>query len=128
MLRNIVACCAIVLAFDAAASSIAKHAGFPYGYFAVPELAMYAIMGFVLERRTRFGMPTMLPVVLAACVEATIGWWISVAMGAGRAPLGDPELTAFSAVTAALLFTALGALGMWLAYGFKRPSKNSDVA
>ena len=127
MLRNVVACCAIVLAFDAIASSIAKGTGIAYSDFMLPEFAMYVIMGYVLQRRTGFGSSTMIPIVIAACAESTLGWWLSIEIGVGRRPI-DLGLTAFSAVTATLLFTALGAVGMWAGYGFKRASKNSDVA
>ncbi len=127
MLRNVVACCAIVLAFDAVASSIAKGLGFAYSSFMLPEFAMYVIIGYVLQRRAGFGAPTMVPVLVAACVESTLGWWLSIEIGVGRRPM-DFGLTVFSALTSTLLFTALGALGMWAAYGFRRASKNSDVA
>lgn len=127
MLRNVVACCAIVLAFDAVASSVAKGIGFAYSSFMLPEFAMYVIIGYVLQRRAGFGSPTMIPVLLAAFVESTIGWWISIEIGVGRRPM-DPSLMVFSAAAATLLFTALGAVGMWASYGFKRASKNSDVA
>lgn len=128
MLRTILICCGIVLAFDAAAASISRAAGLSYMDFAVPELAMYVIMGFVLERTAGFGAPTIVPVTIAAAVESTLGWWVSLAIGVGRPPTGDFGLTVFSAVTAALLFTALGGVGMWIAYGLSRASKKSDVA
>jgi hypothetical protein len=128
MLRTILICCGIVLLFDAAAASIAKAAGFPYMAFAIPELVMYVLMGFVLERTAGFGAPTIAPVTVAALIESTLGWWISVSLGVGHRPTEDLGLTAFSAVTAALLFTALGGVGMWIGYGFNRASRKSDVA
>ncbi len=94
----------------------------------LPELLMYVTMGIVLERRVGFGSATMAPVTIAALLEVSAGWWISVSLGAGRAPIGGLGLMLFSAVTAGLLFTALGALGMWIGYGLSRASRKSDVA
>jgi hypothetical protein len=128
MLRNILACCGVVLAFDALASTISKTAGIPYFDFVVAQFAMYLIMGMVLGRVAGMGAPTIVPVVIAAIVEATLGWWISIAIGVGRRPTSHIGLTLFSTATVVLLNTALGALGMWIAYGLSRASKKSDVA
>lgn len=128
MLRNVLICTAVVLIFDAAASSITKFAHIPYRDFMAPELAMYVIMGVVLQRIAGMGAPTIIPVAVAASIEVSIGWWISIAIGVGEAPTSHIGVTLFSAVTAALLFTALGALGMWIGYGLSRASKKSDVA
>lgn len=128
MLRNILICCGIVLAFDAAASAISKAAAIPYIDFMIPQVAMYLIMGAVLGRVAGMGAPTVTPVVIAAIVEATLGWWISIAIGVGRHPTSHIGLTLFSTVTVVLFNTALGALGMWIAYGLSRASKKSDVA
>lgn len=128
MLRNILICCAIVLAFDSATSGISRATGVPYADFTLPEIAMYAVLGLVLERSAGFGAPTMLPVTIAAIVEVTAGWWISVEMGVGRRPTHHLEVTLFSAFVPALLCTAVGALGMWIGYGLRRASSKSDVA
>jgi hypothetical protein len=128
MLRNILVCCGIVLAFDAGASAISKAAAIAYFDFIIPQVAMYLLMGIVLQRVAGMGAPTITPIVIAAIVEATLGWWISIAIGVGRRPTSDIGLTVFSTVTVVLLNTALGALGMWIAYGLSRVSRNSDVA
>lgn len=128
MLRKILICSGIVLAFDIVASLITKFTGVPYRAFALPEDAMYLIMGAVLQRVAGFGAATMVPVTIAATVEVSLGWWISVAIGVGYRPTSHIDLTLFSAVTAGLLATALGALGMWIGYGLSRASKKSEVA
>jgi hypothetical protein len=120
MLRNITICCGIVLLFDTAASIISKAAHVAYFDFVVPQLAMYVIMGCVLQRTAGMGAPTIVPVLFAAFVEATIGWWISIAIGVGRPPTSHIGLTIFSTVTVVLLNVALGALGMWIAYALSR--------
>ena len=127
MLRTAVICCAIVLAFDAVTASIAKGFGIPYSDFSIPEFAMYVAIGFVLQRRAGFGAPTMLPIVIAAFTESTLGWWLSIEIGAGRRPI-DASLALFTVATAVLTFTAMGAAGMWISYGLKRASKKSEVA
>ncbi len=128
MLRNIFTCCGIVLTFDAVASAISKSTGIPYFDFVIPQFAMYLIIGLVLARVAGMGAPTITPVIIAALVEATLGWWISIAIGVGRRPTSHIGLTIFSTATVVLLNTALGALGMWISYGLSRASKKSDVA
>lgn len=127
MLRNAVVCCAIVLAFDAVTASMARGLHFSYRNFVIPEFAMYAMIGYVLQRRAGFGTPTILPIVIAALVESTAGWWISIEIGAGQRAI-DATLTLFTVATAVLTLTAMGAAGMWISYGFKRDSKKSEVA
>lgn len=122
MLRNILICCGVVLAFDTAASIISKTAGIRYFDFIIGQIVMYLVMGGVLQRVAGMGAPTIAPVIVAAVVEATFGWWISIAIGVGRHPTGHIGLTIFSTTTVVLLNTALGALGMWIAYGLTRAS------
>lgn len=125
MLRNVLICCGIVLAFDTVASLITKFTGISYRAFAVPDDAMYLIVGLMLQRAAGFGAPTMVPVTIAAIAEVSVGWWISVAIGAGYRPTSHFELTLFSAITVALLGTALGALGMWIGYGLSRAASRA---
>jgi hypothetical protein len=127
MLRNILICCGIVLAFDAVASSVSKAAAIPYFDFVIPQLVMYVIMGCVLQRSAGMGAPTITPVLIAAIVEATLGWWISIDIGVGRRPTSHIGLTIFLTATVVLLNTALGALGMWIGYALNRASKKSDA-
>jgi hypothetical protein len=127
MLRNTLVCCGIVLVFDTIASAISKATGIVYFDFIFPQIAMYLIMGFLLQRSAGLGAPAMIPVFIAAIVEATIGWWISIEIGVGRHPTSHIGLTIFSETTVVLFNTALGALGMWIGYGVNRATKNSDA-
>jgi hypothetical protein len=126
MLRNITICCGIVLLFDAVASAISKASGVAYFDFVIPQLAMYVVMGCVLQRSAGMGAPTIIPVLIAAVVEATLGWWISIAIGVGRPPTSHIGLTIFSTATVVLLNVALGALGMWIGYGLNRITRHGD--
>lgn len=111
MFRAIVICCAIVVAFDAAASLASKLTAIPYGWFALPQNAMYLAMGFVLFRSFAMDARFFTVLVSAAACEATVGWSVSALIGPGKPPETAFVFLAVSALFAIALQTIFGIIG-----------------
>ncbi len=78
---------AVVLGFDVAASCADRFGHIAYLTFALPDLVVFATLGFVLVRRehawTAFGL-----MAIAAVVEASGGRALATALGAEPPPPG----------------------------------------
>lgn len=109
MVLPFLVCCGIVLAFDAVASVLSRAYAIPYGWFTIPQLVMYGVMGFLLY--TLLGTHFYIAVIGAAICEATIGWWISSVIGPGRALNGTAALILFSTLFSICLNTCVGWVG-----------------
>lgn len=103
-----------VLLFDAAASWASKSVGFAYSKAAVGSWLIYAVVGFVAGRAAG----VFAAVVAGAAVglfDASAGWAVSWAIGAGRMPglttAGWLRIAAFVATAAAAVAGVGGAIG-----------------
>ena len=116
MARFILTWGVIVLTFDLVASVTSIVAGIPYGWFSLGSLLIYLSAGYIAA--PRFGLPkTIAAVAVVALVDATLGWGLSLALGA--ASLDDPDFSVpvvlISGAASGLLFGAVvGAVGGWV--------------
>ena len=74
-----------MLAFDAAASVASVALQFPYQYASVGSALIYVAFTFLAARKFGFWRGVLMGAALG-CVDATLGWAISWAIGPGRVP------------------------------------------
>jgi hypothetical protein len=113
--RALVTCCLIVVTFDAIASFTSLLTQIPYGWFSIPQFAMYVAMGYLLYHSFELDKEFFIILLCASACEATIGWWVSALIGPGKPPGIHVGLMVFSAVFVVALDTTLGVLGRWIA-------------
>lgn len=82
MTRVIVVLCIGIIALDAIESVIFRAASIPYAWFMLVQIVVYAGIGFVLRRRGLKLRNVALVTAVTALVEATLGEWVSIALGA----------------------------------------------
>jgi len=106
----------VIVAYDAIGAAIALAVGVSYNSFLVPALVLFFFMGLVAGRKAR-SWAGILPVVVAAVADATIGWYIAALIGPGYVPGWTMrDLITLGAESAALA-TAIGAVGIWFGLG-----------
>ncbi len=75
---------AAVLAFDAVAAFASKTGGAGHRWFGILEIVLYLGIGFVSGRMLGSWRSALGVVAIAALAEATLGWYVSAAIGPGR--------------------------------------------
>lgn len=115
MLRILATCCFVVVLFDAVAAWASRLSGISYSWFAIPQMAMYFGMGYILC--CIFGLDRRFFTVLisAAFSEATIGWWISALIGPGKPGNVSTVLLLITILIGVAVQTAFGVIGGWVA-------------
>ena len=76
---------------------------------------MYFVLGFALWRVTGRMRLTLIPILIAAAAEATIGWMISAKILSHRLPTDDVTAFLFTIAVVILLNSTIGIAGMWIA-------------
>ncbi|MBV8530206.1 MAG: hypothetical protein JO104_02730 [Candidatus Eremiobacteraeota bacterium] len=104
---------AVLIAYDAAAATIAKVLTISYNSFLVLSLVIVFFMG-VFAGRVAGSWLGILPVVVAAIVDATIGWYVAALIGPGYIPGWTMRQLLTLAVESVLLSTAIGCVGVWV--------------
>jgi hypothetical protein len=112
LLRNALWFSAILVAYDVLAAFVAKALTISYNSFLVLALVLVFFMGVYAGRAAR-SWQGLVAIVVAACVEATAGWYLAALVGPGYVPGWTPRLLVAMAVESALLSTAIGCLGVW---------------
>lgn len=106
----------VIVAYDAFSAAIAKVVGISYNSFLVLALVLFFFMG-ILAGRKAASWAGMIPVVIAAAVDATIGSHIAAVIGPGYVPGWTIRILVTLAIESALLATAVGAAGVWIGLG-----------
>jgi hypothetical protein len=116
MLRSALIFSVILIAYDALAALSAKWIAVSYDSFVILALVLLFFMGVYAGRRKR-SWGAIVPIVIAASIESTAGWYVAAAIGPGYVPGWTMrELTAL-AIERAVLFAAIGAAGVWTGLG-----------
>jgi hypothetical protein len=112
VLRNALSFSVILLVYDVLAALVAKALTISYNSFLVLALVIVFFMG-VYAGRTARSWEGIVAIAIAACVEATAGWYLAALIGPGYVPGWTPRVLVTMAVESALLSTAIGCLGVW---------------
>lgn len=102
-----------IIAYDAATAAIAKVVGVSYNSFLVLALVLFFFMGLYCGRIMR-SWAALLPVVVAAICDATLGWYLAALIGPGYVPGWTMRILIALAIETAAQATALGAAGLWV--------------
>jgi hypothetical protein len=100
----------IMVCYDAICAFIAAGAGVAYDSFIVPAVVLFIFMG-ILAGRKMHGWGGLVPVLVAAIVHTTLGWYVAWLIGPGAIPNWTPEAVAIeitAGLAAALVFGAAG--------------------
>ncbi len=112
MLRTALWFSAILVVYDVLAALIAEALTISYNSFLVLALVIVFFMGVYAGRLAR-SWDGVVAIAVAACVEATAGWYLAALIGPGYVPGWTPRLLVVMAVESALLSTVIGSLGVW---------------
>jgi hypothetical protein len=110
---------AIIVAYDALAAAIAKIVGISYNSFLVLALVLFFFMG-ILAGRKAGSWAGIIPILIAAVADATIGWYIAAWIGPGYVPGWTMRVLVTLAIQSAVVATAIGCVGVWIGLGVAR--------
>ena len=103
----------VIVAYDALSAAIAKAVGISYNSFLVLALVLFFFMGVVAGRKAA-SWAGIIPILIAAVVDATIGWYAAACIGPGYVPGWTIRVLVTLAVESAALATAIGTAGVWI--------------
>jgi len=106
----------VIVAYDAVSAAIALAVGVSYNSFLVPALVLFFFMGVLAGRKAR-SWAGILPVAVAAVVDATAGWYLAALIGPGYVPGWTMRELITLAIESAALSAAVGAVGIWVGVG-----------
>ena len=112
---------AILVLYDALTAAIAKAIGISFDSFLVLAWVLFLIMGVIAGRK--YGWFGMIPLVVAAALEATAGWYVAALIGPGYVPGWTTRTLVTLALERALLSSAIGAAGVFIGRRSLPPSK-----
>ncbi len=104
---------ALLVAYDALTALVAKALTISYNSFLVPALVIIFFMGVYAGRVTR-SWAGIFPVALAACLDATLGWYVAALIGPGFVPGWTTRQLVAMGLESAALSTAVGCAGIWI--------------
>jgi len=113
----------VLVAYDALAALIARAVGVSYNSFALLALVLLFFMGVFAGRKAR-SWGGLVPVAIAAAVEATAGWYVASSIGPGYVPGWRMRGLVEMAIESALLSTCVGAAGVWIGLGVARARRS----
>ena len=113
MLRSALWFSAILLAYDALSALVAKALTISYNSFLVPALTMLFFMGVYAGRKAG-SWAGVVPVIVAAVVDATAGWYLAALIGPGYVPGWTARELLAMGIESAVLSTAVGCAGVWV--------------
>jgi hypothetical protein len=116
MLRLALFFSVVIVAYDALSAAIAKVVGISYNSFLVLALVLFFFMGVVAGRKAA-SWGGIIPVAIAAAVDATIGWYVAAFIGPGYVPGWTTRILVTLAIESAALATAIGCAGVWIGVG-----------
>ena len=101
-----------VVAFDAVAAIASQTTDFPYAYAAFGSAILYIFFAWLIARGSGFWAAVLLGMAMGL-FDASIGWAVSWAIGAGRLPPGSLTvavwiLTAISVVVLGAVYGLIG--------------------
>jgi hypothetical protein len=111
---------AILIAYDALTAAIAKVVGISYDSFLVLAWVLFFFMGVLAGRK--FGWSGLFAVIIAAALEATLGWYIAAAIGPGYVPGWTMPMLAMLALERALVSSAIATAGVFIGRRSSPPS------
>ncbi|MGC1381690.1 MAG: hypothetical protein WA814_11790 [Candidatus Baltobacteraceae bacterium] len=119
MLRLALLFAIALVVYDVVAASIARALTISFDSFVVLALVLLFFMGLLAGRKAR-SWDGIVPVALAAAVEATVGWYLAALIGPGYVPDWTVRTLLVMGVERALLSTVIGAAGVWVGIAVAR--------
>lgn len=111
MLRLAVPFSIVAVLYDALAALLAKAIGISYDSFVVPAVVLFVFMGVYAGRKSG-DWSGFVPVLVAALVHATLGWYVAALVGPGRLPQWTTAEAAYVLVGGAFAPLIFGAAGV----------------
>lgn len=105
-----------IVAFDALAAWGSLALPFPYFYAMIGSCLLYGVFGFIGARRSGFGRALALGAWVGV-VDASLGWAVSVAIGAGPLPQGPLTFGTWLPVGALVATVAMVCAGVGAGIG-----------
>ena len=105
-----------IVAFDALAAWSSMAVPFPYFYAMLGSCLLYGLFGFIGARRFGFGRALALGAWIGV-VDASLGWAVSWAIGAGRVPEGPPTFGEWLPIGALVATVAVVCAGVGAGIG-----------
>ena len=101
-----------VIAFDALAAIASQTVGFPYAYAAFGSAVLYIFSAWLIARGSGLWVAVLLGMAMGL-VDASAGWAVSWAIGAGRLPPGSLTVTVWllTAISVVVLGAVYGLIG-----------------
>ncbi|HTX58169.1 MAG TPA: hypothetical protein VMH02_00735 [Verrucomicrobiae bacterium] len=104
----------VAVAYDALAAGIARALSISYDTFAILAFVLFFLMGLLAGRKAH-AWTGVLPVAIAALVEATAGWYVAAAIGPGSVPGATREWIVYAGLAGAAYLIVAGAAGVAIA-------------
>lgn len=101
----------IVVAYDALVAVVAAALTISYNSFLLPLLVILFFMGVYAGRVAR-SWAGVIPVTIAAIVDATAGWYVAALIGPGYVPGWTPRGLIVMGIESALLATVVAWCGV----------------
>ena len=111
MLRLALLFSIVLVAYDTLAALIASAVGVSYNSFLILALVLFFFAGLLAGRKMR-SWRGLVPVAIAAGVEATAGWYVAWLIGPGYVPGWTVRALVVMAVESALVSICIGAVGV----------------
>lgn len=119
MIRTALLFSAVLVAYDAVAALIARAVGVSYNSFGLLVFVLLFFMG-VFAGRKAASWAGLIPVAIAAVVEATAGWYVAALIGPGYVPGWTTRVLVQMAAESVLTSLLAGAVGVWIGLGVAR--------
>jgi hypothetical protein len=120
MLRLALLFAVVMVLFDVAAASFAKATSVDYGQFVLLSSVLYVFAGILAGRFMR-GWLALVPIIIAALVEAFLGGYLAALIGPGGRGPGVSDASFYGlAALGVLLNIVLGSAGIAVGIRVKR--------
>jgi hypothetical protein len=120
MLRLALLFSVVMVLFDVAAASFAKATSVDYGQFVLLSSVLYVFAGILAGRFMR-GWLALVPIIIAALVEAFLGGYLAALIGPGGRGPGVSDASFYGlAALCVLLNIVLGSAGIAVGIRVKR--------
>ena len=116
MLRLCILFAAVILAYDVIAGVASRLLWVTYASLLLPGAIVLIVMGVYAGRAIR-SWYAMIPMIVAATVQSTLGWAIAAHLSTSFFTPPSAFSLAVEVVSSAVFATAIGAFGVWLGLG-----------
>lgn len=115
LVRYILIGSALVVGLDAIYASISLYSHIAYPWFALPQIAFYAVLAWVVASNRANWRAGAVAALFVSIVESTLGWWVSWLIGPGRPPVHEPVMLITGVLFAIASCSIIGTISALLA-------------